>query len=128
VKTILAIVCVTLCLASTALAADVTGTWTGTLLPDGNANADTVLLTIRQEDDKVTGSAGPNPTNQFPLTGSVKDDRFIFEVRRNETRVISFDLQIKGDQMTGRAEFKVDGQLAGTAAVTVKREPAKTQN
>lgn len=127
-KTMLVLVCVTLCLASTALAVDVTGTWAGTIAFDGGNEQEAALVTIRQEGDKVTGSAGPNPTNRFPLTGSVKDDRLNFEVRRNVARVIIFDLQIKEDQMTGRAEFRMDGQLVGTAAVTLKREPAQTQN
>lgn len=128
-KTMALVLCAALCLASTALAADVTGTWTGTLLPDGaNGNGDTALMTIRQEGDKVIGSAGPNQSQQYPLTGSVKDDRLTFEIKANDGRSLTFDLQITGDQMTGRGEMRRDGQPVGTAVLTLKREPAKTQN
>src|SRR5262245_50941520 len=106
-KTMAMVLSATLCLAPTALATDITGTWTGTLVFEvGNGESETALMTVRQEGDRVTGTTGPNPSAQFPLTGSVKDDRLSFEVKVGNGRAISFDLQITGDQMTGRGELK----------------------
>jgi hypothetical protein len=128
-KTTVMVLCATLYLVSTALAADVTGTWTGTLVFEvGNGETETALMTLRQEGDKVTGTTGPNPSAQFPVTGSVKDDRLSFEAKVGNGRAISFDLQITGDQMTGRGELRRDGKSVGTAVLTLKREPAKTQD
>ena len=128
-KTIALVLCATLFLAATGLAADVSGTWTGTLTFEvGNGESESAFVTFRQEGDKVTGSAGPNQQQLFPLTGAVKDDRLSFEVKRAGDRSIRFELQITGDQMSGRGQLVRDGQSAGTAVLTLKREPAKTQN
>jgi hypothetical protein len=128
-KTMLMVLCATLCLACAALAADATGTWTGTLaFEGGNGESESALVTIRQDGDKVTGTAGPNPSQQFPLTGFVKDDQVSLEVKVASGRSINFELRLNGDQMTGRGELRQEGQVFGAATLTLKREPAKIQN
>jgi len=119
------LLCVVLLAASAALGADVSGVWTGTLTPDGRDNGDTALLIFRQEGDKLTGTGGPNQSEQHPIVnGAIKGDRITFELQASERRVLSFDLKIAGDQITGRAEMRQDGQVRGAATINLKRESA----
>ena len=68
-------------LAATALAAaDVTGTWSGTLTPDGR-DAGPALLILKQEGNAVTGTAGPDANETHPISkGMVENDTVTFEV------------------------------------------------
>jgi len=68
-------------LAATALAAaDVTGTWRGTLTPDGR-DAGPALLILKQEGNAVTGTAGPDANESHPISkGKVDNDTVTFEV------------------------------------------------
>ena len=51
-----------------------------------------------QDGNKLTGSGGPNETEQHPFeNGKVEGDRLTFEV----LQAIQFDLQVKGDEITG---------------------------
>jgi hypothetical protein len=122
------VLCLMLLAASSALAADVSGVWTGTLTPDGRDNGDTALLILRQDGDKLTGTGGPNQSEQRPIAnGAIKGDRITFEVQAAESRVISFDLKVAGDQLTGRAEMRQDGQVRGAATINLKRESANAK-
>ena len=47
-------------------AADATGTWTGTLAP-GDGTSGPARLVLKQEGDKVTGTAGPDATAQHAI-------------------------------------------------------------
>src|SRR5689334_9732234 len=102
------LLCAVLLAASSALAADVSGVWTGTLIPDGRDKGDMALIVLRQEGDKLTGTAGPSQSEQHPLlNAAIKGDRITFEIHA-DNRVLSFDLKIAGDQITGRAEMRQD--------------------
>ena len=69
-------------------AADVTGTWNGTLKPvvDGSAKGEeSGMLVLKQDGAVVTGTAGPRPDAQRPISnGKV--------VTTKEGTVVSFDL------------------------------------
>jgi hypothetical protein len=119
------LLCAVLLAASSALGADVSGVWTGTLTPDGRDKGDTALLVLRQEGDKLTGTAGPNESEQHPLlNAAIKGDRITFEIQPREDRRFSFDLKVVGEQITGRAEMRQDGQVRGNATLSLKRESA----
>ena len=126
-KTLLCLL-VMLCLASAAFGADITGAWNGIIVDATSGNKDSALFTLKQEGEKVTGTAGPNATEQFPVSGTVKGDEILLEVQAGEGRFITVALKITGDQMTGRMEMRRNGQIAGGANITLKREAAKTQN
>ena len=66
--------------AATLVAADATGTWTGTLTPsDGTSGP--ARLVLKQEGDKVTGTAGPDATEQHTIeNGKAESGNLTFQV------------------------------------------------
>ena len=51
------------------LATDVSGKWSGSFDPtvDGETHNDSALLILKQDGDKITGTAGPNEEKQFEI-------------------------------------------------------------
>ena len=107
-------------LAATALAAaDVTGTWSGTLTPDGR-DAGPALLILKQEGNAVTGTAGPDANESHPISkGKVENDTVTFEVETPDG-VMKFALKQQGDELAGEVTREREGQQH-TAKLAVKR-------
>ena len=123
-KKMLRILCATLWLASTVFAADVTGTWTGTLSPD-RGGSQPMILVLRQAGDTITGSGGPDQNRQYPIEkGTIKEDHITLEVITPQDRVYIFDLKLSGDQIKGRGELREAGKTLGMATIDLKRELA----
>jgi hypothetical protein len=104
-KKLLVLVTVLLATSVTALAADVTGTWSGTLIPpgaQGEASPDIFAATLKQADSKITGTVGPTG-QQMPITeGTIKDNKVTLTIAQ-ATRTLTLDLTLDGDRMTGTA-------------------------
>jgi hypothetical protein len=61
---------------------------------------------LPQEGNKLTGSGGPNYSEQYPLErGNVDGDRVRFEITTGEWKFI-YDLRTTGAGMTGDLELK----------------------
>jgi len=109
-----------LCLlfAATLAAADVTGTWRGSIstemardTSDGQIPA---YLVLRQSDGKVTGSAGGSEKMLFKIRdGKIDGDRLTVEASPKEGVVLRFDLKVKGDVLEGSVDE--NGRVIGTA-------------
>src|SRR5689334_9649732 len=85
---------------ATLVAADVTGSWRGTLTPDGG-DAGPALLILKQEGNALTGTAGPDENERHPISkGTVDNDAVAFEVE-TPGGVMKFALVQKGDELTG---------------------------
>jgi hypothetical protein len=97
--------------AVTALAADVTGTWRGTLLPPGAtdaAGAEPFIATFKQDGDKITGTIGPE-NQQLPLTtGTITENKLTLTISQG-TRGMTLELTLDGDRITGTAARTRDG-------------------
>jgi hypothetical protein len=107
--------------AGTLLAADATGTWTGTFTPD-DGQARPAYLVLKQEGDKLTGTAGPDQNEQRPIqNGKADNGNVTFEIATEET-VMKVVLKQDGDQMVGELTRERGGQTQ-TAKLTVKRAP-----
>jgi hypothetical protein len=91
------------------LAADATGTWTGSLLgPDGQQG--TAHLVLRQDGEKLTGTAGPSPEEQHEIeNGKSADGKITFEVG-SEGGTMKFDLKQEGDEIKGEISMERDGE------------------
>lgn len=104
-------------------ASDVSGKWSGTfeaVTDDGNARSEPLLLILKQEGDKLTGSGGPNEGEQHPMrNGKVAGDKVTFEVAR-ERGSIFFDLTVTADQIKGDMK-RVREDREQTAKVSLKR-------
>jgi hypothetical protein len=114
--------CLVIALAATTLvAADVTGSWRGTLTPDGR-DAGPALLILKQEGNAVTGTVGPDENERHPISkGKVENDTVAFEVE-TPGGVMKFALKQKGDELTGEVTRERDGQQR-TAKLAAKRTP-----
>ena len=112
--------CLLIALAATTLVAtDVTGSWRGTLTPDGR-DAGPALLILRQEGNVVTGTVGPDENERHPISkGTVENDTVTFEVD-TPGGVMKFALKQKGDELTGDVTRARDGQQQ-TAKLSAKR-------
>ncbi len=119
-KAILAVVFCNL----TLLAADVTGTWSGTVKVkrDGADQNESAYLILKQEGSTVTGSAGGRADDQRPLeNGKIQGDQITFEVPAdNGTYKVSLKLQEDGETLTGEVRRERDGNVL-IAQVEVKR-------
>ena len=106
--------------ATVLVAADATGTWTGTLTrSEGQTSPARIVL--KQDGDKLTGTAGPDENEQGPIqNGKVENDELTFEVSRDNA-VMRFHLKQDGDGMTGTVTRERDGQIQ-KATVALKRD------
>ena len=101
-------------------AADATGKWKGTLIPE-NRDAGPALVILKQTGDTVTGTAGPDESERNEIAnGNVTGDRITFEVPR-ENGTMRFVLILEGDTLSGHATRERDGQQQ-TAKLNLKRE------
>src|SRR5215510_328427 len=87
-------------------AADVTGTWSGSLKgkrPDGADQTDSAYLVLKQQGDAVTGTAGGTATDQRPIEkGKLDGDQLTFEISANSGSFkIALKLQPDGNTMIG---------------------------
>lgn len=114
--------------AVTLIAGDVSGKWTGTFVhptAEGERSSP-ICLILKQDGHKLTGSGGPNETDQHPFdNGVVEDDRLTFEVPIGKDKgTIQFDLQVKGGEITGGMKHG-GGEARETAKVSLKRAADK---
>jgi hypothetical protein len=96
-------------------AGSLTGTWSGTFdikTPDGQVRSETMCLTLKEENAKVTGTAGPNADRQVEIiNGKVSGDRITFQVSDpSSPAAISFELTLASDRLYGDARAEHNGQ------------------
>jgi hypothetical protein len=119
-KSILLLTCTALAL----IAADATGTWTGTLTAptsDGGERPGPAHLVLKQEGARLTGTAGPNPGEQHTIeNGKAENGNLTFELLRDDS-VMKFVLKQDGDEIKGDVTRERDGE-SQTAKLSVKRE------
>lgn len=98
-----------LTLAASAIAADVTGTWTGpmTMSNGGETRDDTALLILKQEGSSVTGSIGPNEERRYNITkGTVDADNINIEASVQGENKIVLRLKLAGEKLSGDLKFE----------------------
>jgi hypothetical protein len=91
-------------------AADATGTWTGTLTRTGGETGPAHLV-LKQDGEKVTGSAGPGAEEQHDIQeGKSAGGKITFEIPR-ENGAMKFVLTQEGDQIKGTVSMERDGEV-----------------
>src|SRR5687767_9312715 len=101
-------------------AADVTGTWKGTLTPE-NRDPGSALVILKQTGDMVTGTGGQDEGDRHEITnGKVAGDKVTFEIQQQEG-TMRFVLTLDGDTLTGQVTRERNGQQR-TAKLNLKRE------
>lgn len=116
-KTLLAI----LLFATSALAADLTGNWSGEGVNNGETHP--LYFVLKQDGNALSGTVGPDAGRQLPFKdGKVDGNKIVFEVTGGKG-VMHFELQADGDAMKGTIEFRSD---EGTQSATVNLKRATT--
>jgi hypothetical protein len=106
---------------STLAAADVAGTWRGnSFRPDGSPMMD-VFLILKQDAAKLTGTVGPNPDEQIPISnGKIDGEKLFFEVVTDEG-TYKVSMTAESDALRGSAIRTRDGQDSPPMKVELKR-------
>jgi len=112
-KRLIGIAAVSLLLATVLLAAeDLTGKWSGSfnMTLDGQTREDVVYMVLKQNGAELTGTAGPNLNQQWPiLKGKIEGDKVTFEVQTDEP-LIKFDLTLAEGHLKGNAKAEHQGR------------------
>lgn len=110
--------------AASLMAADATGKWTGTMTvitADGGDRPRPALLMLKQEGNKLNGTAGPDAGEQTAIEhGKVEDGNLTFELPTGDT-VMKFALKQDGDQIKGDVTRNHEGELQ-RAKISVTRD------
>jgi hypothetical protein len=109
----LACVCILLCAAITLSAADISGKWSGTITMtngQGETNDGTAFVIFKQNGSEITGSAGGDENQQFPITkGNIEGNRITFEVQ-SDGPLYKVDVMLVGDHIKGDVTAVREGQ------------------
>jgi hypothetical protein len=109
-----------LALAVAAMAADVSGKWSGSFTQEGQS-AGTAYLVLKQSGSTLTGTAGPDQDTQWPITDGKVDGNKLTGVATNPDGVsYKFVLTADGDSIKGNIEVAMGGQTM-KATLDVKR-------
>jgi len=114
------------CVCAWAFAADLTGTWTGTIAVDDSGSGTTITtqvhIELRQQGDGVSGKIGRvEDTEAVPIKNvKIEGDILSFEAASDETSgPMKFSLKIAGDRMEGTMKGSVDsGDIDGKVKLT----------
>ena len=105
-------VCLVLSVASVSVAQDVTGKWAGSfnpVRPDGTIGEAKIFLELKQSGSELTGTAGPNPDQQWPLKGKIEGSKLSFEVQSGDGP-IQITLTLADGHLKGEAAAENNGQ------------------
>ena len=106
--------------AAAAGAADATGTWSGTIGWNDENHTGPAHMVLKQEGNKVTGTAGPNAEQQFAITnGKMANGRLTFELT---DKGMKFELKQEGDEISGKVVRDPEGENR-TGSLNLKRQP-----
>jgi hypothetical protein len=106
------------------MASDATGKWTGTLTvstSDSAAEPLPAYLVLKQDGNKLTGTAGPSADEQHAIEkGRAENGDLTFEVTRGDS-VMRFSLKQEGEEIKGDVMREREGQIQ-KAKLAVRRE------
>ena len=95
-------------------AAEVSGTWKGSLRiagPDGQPQAQGCIMVLKQRGTSITGFVGPDRSVRWSIqNGRAEGARITFAVFPPEGGRLAFDLRLAGNRLTGDARGENQGQ------------------
>lgn len=105
----------------TLAAADATGKWSGNLIiSDGDGQPRPAYLVLKQEGVTLTGTAGPDASDQRPIQNGKADNGALTFELATDNAVMKFTLTQDGDVISGDVTREREGQTQ-TAKLSVKR-------
>jgi hypothetical protein len=104
-------------------ASDLTGKWAGTvdIKQDGEAQTIPVIMIVKQDGNKLTGTAGPEEDQHTIQKGIVDGDTITMEVDTGEA-IYYLELKVDGDQISGAVKEGADGEKTKIALKRVKQD------
>jgi hypothetical protein len=110
-----------LLVAASMLGADVSGNWKGDAFRSDGTWAMEVVLMLKQDQDKVTGTVGTNEDEQVPISNAKMDgNNLTFDVVTDDG-TYKVALALAGDEISGKAVRNVDGQDESPMKLQLKR-------
>ena len=110
------------------LAADFSGRWSGNVQAPNEAGKVVdlpLVLILKQEGDRVTGTGGPHESMQVAIrNGKVEGDRLTFDAEADGS-TFYIDLRAEGDQLSGSMRRRARDGSETTGKLTAKRAPEK---
>ena len=83
------------------MAADLTGKWSGSFKAEAADHSIPQLITLKQQGGTLSGSAGPDASEQYPLeSGKVDGSKASFQVTTGEWR-FTYNLTLERDTLSG---------------------------
>ena len=80
-----------------------------------------MYVVLKQQGTKLTGSAGPAESKQFPIVnGTVDGDHLVFEIKMGGG-TIRFDLVSDGAELKGTARISEDDGHTDSTTIVLKR-------
>lgn len=109
--------------AGSLFAADLTGRWSGAVLPGNNADSVPISFELRQRGNRIIGVAITNESGVCELlNGAVAGPKINFDIQVDK-EVVHFELTVAGNKLSGQALGKRDdGGEDGPVAVSIERE------
>src|SRR5438067_1792909 len=106
--------------ALSALAADVTGKWSGTFATPQDPSAGSAFAIMKQSGSEITGTAGPNEEQQWKIQkGKIVGNKLTIEVTGDDGTQYSCDLELAGDHIKG------DVMIGGPGGMKAKLDLAR---
>lgn len=106
--------------AVSAMAADLTGKWSGSFKAEAADHSILQLIILKQQGKTLSGSAGPDASEQYPLeNGRVDGNKATFEVTTGEWR-FAYNLTADNDSLSGDLKLESTTQTRD-AKVTLTR-------
>lgn len=102
-----------------AFAADFSGKWSSA----GKSSAEAMFVVLQQDGAKLSGSAGPTESRQFPIVNSkVEGDQLVFEVKMGGG-TIRFDVVGAAAELKGTARLSDGEGHTDSMNIVLKRVP-----
>jgi len=106
-------------------AAELTGKWSGSFdvtNEQGETEADSAYMDLKESAGSVTGTAGPNVDKQWSLRdGKLTGRKLTFEVAMEDGGVLKFQLTFDGETIQGTCTGTGSGGEKLSAKVNLKR-------
>lgn len=104
---------------------DLLGNWTGTILPQGAADAlDGGIISISRDISGFAVTVGPNARVRFPSKRVARTEqglRFEVWLPGDETRLLVYELNVDGPSMTGHVTFVRHGVTEPASVAFVRQ-------
>jgi hypothetical protein len=103
------------------MAQEIAGKWTGSFKAEGGDHDIPQLIVIRQSGKQMTGSGGPDDSEQYPISNGIVDgEKVHFELTTARAKFF-YDLTRTGANLNGRLEIKSVNRAA-KATVSLKKQ------